>query len=368
MTRYIHERPDFPKFYWDNEQLLTPLSEVRFLQGRILGKMESLGFSTQYESNLLLLETEVLSSGEIEGEIYKPAAVRSSIAKQIGDPFYDNQPTDQNIDGFVALLLDAFQNYKDELTTERIFSWHAALFPTGNSGLYPITVGDWRKDKRGPMQVVSGGIGNENIHFEAPAATLVPTLMYDFMKWLAEDTGQDLVIKAAIAHLWFLTIHPFDDGNGRIARSISESLLAKSENNAMRCYSLSSQILSNRKSYYELLEAAQKGNLDCTNWLLWFIDILKKAIIHSETVISRSLQKAEFWKTHQKTILNDRQLKMIQLLWDGFEGNLTTKKWAKITKCSDDTALRDINDLILKDILYKEDKGSRSTSYKMKMS
>ncbi|AWG21825.1 cell filamentation protein Fic [Flavobacterium faecale] len=366
MTKYIHERPDFPQFYWDNEQLLTPLSEVRFLQGRILGKMESLGFSTQYESNLLLLETEVLSSGEIEGEIYKPAAVRSSIAKQIGDPFYDNQPTNQNIDGFVALLLDAFQNYKDELTTERIFSWHAALFPMGNSGLYPITVGGWRQDKRGPMQVVSGGIGNENIHFEAPAATLVPTLMEDFMKWLAEDTGQDLVIKAAVAHLWFLTIHPFDDGNGRIARSISESLLAKSENCAMRCYSLSSQILSTVKSYYDLLEATQKGNLDCTNWLLWFIDILKKAIIHSETVISRSLQKAEFWKTHQKTILNDRQLKMIQLLWNDFEGNLTTKKWAKITKCSDDTALRDINDLIFKDILYKEDKGSRSTSYKMR--
>lgn len=365
MPKYIHQNPDFPNFYWDNEKILSPLSEVRFMQGRFLGKMQSLGFDIQQESNLLLLEKEIITSSQIEGEIYKPEEVRSSIAKRIGSPLANNQPTNRNIDGFVDLLLDASQNYASAISRERLFSWHGALFPTGRSGLYTITTAQWRKDEKGPMQVVSGGFGNEKVHYEAPAAALVPDLMDTFLDWLNTESQQDLIIKTAIAHLWFLTIHPFEDGNGRLARAISESILAKSENDAMRFYSLSSQILKNKNDYYLLLEQSQKGNLDCTTWLLWFLETLKKAILQSEEIISTVLQKANFWKNHEKTILNSRQQKMLELLWNDFEGNLTTKKWSILTKCSDDTALRDINDLILKGILLKDDKGSRSTSYKI---
>lgn len=365
MAKYIYENLDFPDFYWDSEKILVPLSEVRFLQGRVLGKMQSLGFDIQQESNLLLLEKEIITSSEIEGEIYKPDDVRSSIFKKTGNPFYNNEPTNRNIDGFVALLLDATQHYKKDITEERLFDWHGALFPTGRSGLYTITTANWRKDEKGIMQVVSGGFGNEKVHYEAPNAALVPDLMKIFLDWLSTESQQDLIIKTAIAHLWFLTIHPFEDGNGRIARAISESILAKSEESSMRFYSLSSQILKNKKDYYRLLKQSQKGNLDCTNWLLWFFEILKKAILQSEEIISIVLKKSDFWKAHEKTILNARQQKMLGLLWNNFEGNLTTKKWSILTKCSDDTALRDINDLIHKGILFKEEKGSRSTSYKL---
>ena len=366
MPKDTYEYPDFPDFYWNKEKILVPLGEVRFLQGRVLVKIQSLGYDMQQESNALLLEKEIITSSEIEGEIYKPEEVRSSIAKKIGAPFYKNQPTNRNIDGFVELLFDATQNYKNDITQERLFNWHGALFPNGRSGLYTITTADWRKDNKGPMQVVSGGFGSEKVHFEAPDATLVSDLMAVFLSWLNKDSQQDLIIKTAIAHLWFLTIHPFEDGNGRIARAISESILAKSESSGMRFYSLSSQILKNKKDYYLLLEQSQKGNLDCTAWLLWFLEILKKAIIQSEEIIRVVLQKSDFWKSHEKTILNVRQQKMLGLLWDNFEGNLTTKKWASLTKSSEDTALRDINDLILKGVLYKEDKGSRSTSYKIR--
>lgn len=365
MSKYIYELPDFPNFYWDSAKILTPLSEVRFLQGRVLGKMQSLGFDIQQESNLLLLEKEIITSSEIEGEIYKPEEVQSSIAKKIGANIDNNQPTNRNIDGFVDLLWDATQNYTTAISEERLFNWHGALFPTGRSGLHSITTAHWRKDEKGPMQVVSGGFGKEKVHFEAPNAIFVTDLMNIFLDWLNTASQEDLIIKTAIGHLWFLTIHPFEDGNGRIARAISESMLAKSEDAAMRFYSLSSQILKNKKDYYLLLEQSQKGNLDCTNWLLWFLEILKKAIIQSEVIISAVLQKSAFWKSHEKTILNQRQQKMLGVLWDDFEGNLTTKKWALLSKCSDDTALRDINELILKKILYKEDKGSRSTSYKI---
>jgi Fic family protein len=368
MPKYIYQHPDFPNFYWDSEKVLAPLSEVRFLQGRFLGKMQSLGFDIQQESNLLLLEKEIITSSQIEGEIYKPEDVRSSIAKKIGIAYDHNQPTNRNIDGFVDLLLDATQNYTTAISQERLFNWHGALFPAGRSGLYTITTAQWRKYEKGPMQVVSGGFSNEKVHYEAPSASLIPDLMHTFLDWLNAESQQDLIIKTAIAHLWFLTIHPFEDGNGRIARAISESILAKSENDAMRFYSLSSQILKNKKDYYLLLEQSQKGNLDCTRWLLWFLETLKKAILQSEEIISTVLLKANFWKNHEKTILNPRQQKMLKLLWNDFEGNLTTKKWSILTKCSDDTALRDINDLILKGILQKEEKGSRSTSYKMIMS
>jgi Fic family protein len=368
MPKYIYERPDFPDFYWDSEKILAPLSEVRFMQGRFSGKIQSLGFDIQQESNLLLLEKEIITSSQIEGEIYKPEEVRSSIAKRTGAAYDSNQPTNRNIDGFVDLLLDATQNYATVISKERLFNWHGALFPTGRSGLYTIKTAQWRKDEKGPMQVVSGGFGNEKVHYEAPTASLIPNLMIAFLDWLNTESQQDLIIKTGIAHLWFLTIHPFEDGNGRIARAISESILAKSENDAMRFYSLSSQILKNKKDYYLLLEQSQKGNLDCTNWLLWFLETLKKAIIQSEEIISTVLQKANFWKNHEKTILSPRQQKMLEILWNDFEGNLTTKKWSLLTKCSDDSALRDINDLILKGILYKEDKGSRSTSYKIILS
>ena len=367
MARYIYENPKWPNFHWANEEITTSLNEVKVLQAKLLGKMSSLGFDIQLESSNLILENEIVKTNEIEGEIFDSKQVRSSICKKLGIENSLQISDNKNIDGFVDLIFDATQNHKQKITTERLFDWHAALFPTGRNGLYKIAVAQWRKSENEPMQVVSGGIGNEKIHFEAPKSENITAEMTLFLDYLNNDTTQDLILKTAILHIWFLTIHPFEDGNGRIARMISEYFLAKSDDSKLRFYSLSTQIAKDKKNYYLMLEQSQKGNLDITNWLVWFIKTLQKTLLQSEEIIANTLSKASFWQQHSRTILNARQTKILNLIWDNFEGNLTTKKWAQINKCSDDSALRDITDLIAKGILYKDEKGSKNSNYKIKL-
>ncbi len=360
MAKYIYQDPNWPHFHWNHEAISAPINQVKLLQAKLLGKMSSLGFDIQEESSRIILENEIIKTNEIEGEIFESKQVRSSISKKLG---IDNgQHTSKNIDSFVDLIFDATQNFKQPITTERLFNWHSALFPTGRNGLYKIAVAQWRKPENEPMQVVSGGFGNEKIHFEAPNAHKIDSEMTILLDYLNNNTT-DLLIKAAVIHLWFLTIHPFEDGNGRIARIISEYFLSKSDQSALRYYSLSTQIAKSKKNYYQMLEKSQKGTLDITNWILWFLETLQKSILQSDTIIAKTLAKATFWQQHSRTILNTRQTKMINLILEHFEGNLTTKKWATINNCSTDSALRDINDLIAKNILYKDEKGSRSSNY-----
>ncbi len=360
-TKYIYDNPNWPNFHWNNDVIAIQLLEIKLLQAKLLGKMSTLGFDIQQEASQIVLENEIIKTNEIEGEIFESKQVRSSISKKIG--IAPLQQTNKNIDGFVDLIFDATQNFTQEITTERLFHWHLSLFPAGRNGLYKIAVAQWRKQENEPMQVISGGFGNEKIHFEAPNSAIIDSEINKFLDYLNQDQTNDLLIKTAVIHLWFLTIHPFEDGNGRIARIISEYLLSKSDNSSLRFYSLSTQIEKDKKNYYLLLEQSQKGTLDCTNWIVWFLESLRKSMLQSEEIIAKTLAKATFWQKNSQTVLNKRQTKMLNLLWDNFEGNLTTKKWALINKCSDDTALRDINDLIGKGILYKEEKGSRSTSY-----
>lgn len=361
---YIHLRKDWPHFKWDYEQITTLLSEVSNLQGRLLGRMEDLGFRLQDEAVLETVTLDVIKNHEIEGEILDNAQVKSSVARKLGLDFQSAIEPSRYVDGVVEMMLDATQNYITPLTEDRLFGWHAALFPTGRSGMYKIMVGDWRQAGEGPMQVVSGAMGKERVHFEAPSSERLAQEMKHFIEWFNDKTIDiNSILKAAIAHLWFITIHPFDDGNGRITRAITDMQLAKSDQNSRRFYSMSAQILLERKGYYKILEKTQKGNLDITDWILWFLNCLKNAISASETILKNTLIKAEFWKNHRHTSLNARQLKMINKLFDGFEGKLFTSKWAKMCKCSKDTALRDIQDLEQKGILQKESGGGRSTSY-----
>jgi Fic family protein len=341
------------------------LAETRNLQGRLLGKMESLGFDLQDEAVLNTLTTEIVKSSEIEGENLDIQQVRSSIARRLGIELAGAIESERHIDGIVEMMLDATQRHKLPLTKERLFGWHAALFPSGWSNIYKITVADWRKDTTGPMQVVSGPMGKEKVHFQAPDSDRIEGEMLEFINWIETETETDPVLKAAISHLWFVTIHPFDDGNGRITRAITEMLLARSDNSVKRFYSLSSQIRNERKQYYEMLEKTQKGNSEITEWIIWFLKCLDNAFASTTESLSRILQKAEFWKTHSKTIFNERQQKILNKLLDGFTGKLTTSKWAKICKCSQDTALRDIQNLIEKGILQKEASGGRSTNYEL---
>lgn len=362
---YIHHQQDWPNFKWNNEQIIHPLAEVRHLQGKLLGKMESLGFELQNDAILETLTLDIIKNNEIEGEYLEGKQVRSSIAKHLGLDYSSNiQPT-RYVDGVVEMMLDATQNYDKPLAEERLFGWHAALFPVGWSGMYKITVADWRKDDKGPIQVVSGAMGKEKNHFEAPNSNLVPTEMLQFLNWFNHSTAIDDVLKAAIAHLWFITIHPFDDGNGRLTRAITDMQLARSDNSKQRFYSMSNQILLDKKSYYQILEKTQKGDLDISSWISWFLEHLKQAIVASEEILAVILRKAEFWKKHQSTLINPRQQKMVNMLFDGFKGKLSTSKWAKICKCSRDTALRDIQDLEQKGMLKKEMGGGRSTTYKI---
>ncbi len=366
MIVYIHEREDWTDFTWDNEKVMIKLGEARNQQGRLLGRMESLGFDLQNEAALNTLTLDVIKSSEIEGELLEIEQVRSSIARQLGIDIAEAVESERHVDGIVEMMLDATQKYDMPLTKNRLFGWHAALFPSGWSNLNKITVAGWRKDTTGPMQVVSGPMGKEKVHYQAPGSDRIEPEMIRFLDWFENEHETDLVLKAAIAHLWFVTIHPFDDGNGRIARAITDMTLARSDKSVMRFYSMSAQIRVERKQYYEKLEKAQKGNSDITEWILWFLQCLINAIESTDKTLSKVFRKAEFWKLHSATILNVRQQNIINRLLDGFDGKLTSSKWAKINKCSQDTALRDIQDLMKKDILQKEAGGGRSTNYKLK--
>ncbi|MDF1573988.1 MAG: Fic family protein [Bacteroidales bacterium] len=365
MSVYIYQKDNWPHFTWNTDLIISLLSEARNLQGRLIGKMELLGFDLRNEALLDTLTLDVLKSSEIEGEILNPDQVRSSIARKLGMDIAGSIESDRNVDGIVEMMFDATQNCFEPLSAERFFDWHAALFPTGRSGMYKIRVADWRKDTTGPMQVVSGAMGKEKVHFQAPDSGLVDNEMLRFLNWFNSDDKTDLVIKAAIAHLWFVTIHPFEDGNGRITRALSDMILARADKSNQRFYSMSAQIRKERRGYYEILEKTQKGNLDITEWITWFLNCLIIALKSTDSILRQVLFKADFWNKHSKTIINERQRKQINKLLDGFDGKLTSSKWAKIAKCSKDTAIRDINDLINKNILRKEAAGGRSTNYEL---
>jgi Fic family protein len=364
MPVYIYQRRDWPVFTWQQDTIGSKLASVRHRQGRLLGRMEGVGFFLQAEVNLHNLSLDVLRSSEIEGEILNPDQVRSSIARKLGMDIAGLSTVDRHVEGIVQMMLDATQNNTAPLTDKRLFGWHAALFPTGHSGMQKISAGHYRVNRNeDPMQVVSGPMGRETVHFQAPDADRVPAGTANFLSWFNAENDLDSVIKAAVAHLWFVTLHPFDDGNGRMARAITDLQLSRSDQSAQRFYSMSSQIGKERNEYYNVLESTQKGSLDITDWLDWFLDCLDRAISHSDENRSLVLKKSQFWTRHTATGLNERQMKMLNRLLDGFEGNLTSSKWAKITKSSQDTAIRDINDLVQQGILKKESAGGRSTHY-----
>jgi Fic family protein len=362
---YIHERKEWPQFTWDVNQITSLLAVVRHKQGKLTGRMISLGFDLQDEATLETLTQDVIKTSEIEGEFFIADQVRSSVARRLGMDTGGIVPVDRHVEGVVDMLLDATQNYGEPLDEDRLFGWHAAMFPTGRSGIHKITVGAWRTSEAGPMQVVSGAMGKEKVHFEAPVSERVPHEARQFISWFEEKESIDPVIKAAVAHLWFVTIHPFDDGNGRIARAITDLQLARSDENRKRFYSMSSQIQRERKQYYDILEKTQKGNLDITQWLYWFLSCLDRTLTQAEETLNSVLIKANYWNFLNTKALNERQKLMLNKLLDGFEGKLNTSKWAKITKVSNDTALRDIQNLEVQGVLVKESGRGRSTSYKL---
>lgn len=365
MGAYIHHLPDWPQFQWDRERLSSALASVRHSQGRLVGRMEALGFPLRQEAVLETLTTDVVRTSEIEGQKLDSEAVRSSLARKLGIDIGALKPADRNVEGIVEMTLDATRNYERTLTAERLSGWHAALFPTGRSGMTKITVGAWRTDASGPMQVVSGPLGRETVHYEAPAASRLEREMDAFQDWFNAERAGDPVVKAALAHLWFVTIHPFDDGNGRIARAIADMQLARSEGTAQRFYSMSSQIREERNAYYRILEQTQKGTMDVTPWMEWFLACLGRAIGRAHGALGLVLAKARLWESVKTVTLNERQRIVLNRLLDGFEGKLTTKKWALMGKCSHDSALRDIQDLLALGILVQNPGGGRSTSYSL---
>lgn len=360
---YIHELENWPHFLWDKDIIAELLISMRHQQGRLIGGMESIGFHLTQKTILQTLTQDVVKSSEIEGEILDQSLVRSSVARHLGMESGALDIRDRKVDGVVEMILDATQRFDQPLTKDRLFHWHASLFPTGRSGFAKIKVGSWRS---GSIQVVSGHMGKETLHFEGPPAQRVNHEMELFLAWLNHETILDPVLKAAIAHLWFVTIHPFDDGNGRIGRAIADLLLARSEKSSHRFYSLSAQIQKERKNYYAILEKTQKGNLEITPWIEWFFSCLGRAIENALSTLDVLKQKARIWESLAEVPLNERQRKIVNCLLDGFDGNLTTSKWAKITKCSQDTAYRDILDLIDRGILIKNPEGGRNTSYSLK--
>ncbi len=362
MAKYIYQYENWTDFTWNETEVNILFGEVRNLQGKISGQMNALGFSSKEEAALNTLTLDVVKSSEIEGEQLNYDQVRSSIARRLGINNAGLIPSNRNIEGIVDMTLDATQHYADPLTNERLFGWHAALFPTGYSGLYQIDVGRYRT---GEMQIVSGAMGKEKIHYEAVSAQGLQTEMNKFLVWINNNNLLDPVLKAAIAHFWFIIIHPFDDGNGRIARAIADMLLARAEKSTERFYSMSSQTLIERKQYYEVLQKVQHSDGDITDWLVWFLNCLQKSLLQTTVTVQKILLKASFWNAHETTDLNQRQHLMLNKLLDGFEGKLKTSKWAKIAKCSPDTALRDIRDLIHKGILQQEKEGGRSTNYEL---
>ncbi|MFY9330034.1 MAG: Fic family protein [Georgfuchsia sp.] len=363
---YIWQQPQWPNWQIDMGTLATPLASVRHGQGRLLGRMEAMGFKLRDEAWLQTLTQDVIKTSEIEGEHLDKDLVRSSIARRLGIDIGALAPADRNVEGIVDVMLDATQRYAQPLTRDRLFGWHGALFPTGRSGLHAISVAAWRTDENGPMQVISGPYGKEKVHYEAPAAASIDVEMQRFLDWFKrEDKSIDPVIKAALAHLWFVTIHPFDDGNGRLARTIGDMALARSELTPQRFYSLSAQIQLERASYYDILEETQRGTLDVTGWLAWFLACLERAIAGAEQTLESVLIKARFWERYAGSGMNERQIKLLNRLLDGFEGKMTTSKWAKIAKCSQDTAYRDILGLIELRALVKAGGGGRSTGYEL---
>jgi len=363
MTTYIHEHNHWPKFTWDPIKLAPLLAAVHQHQGRLHGRMESLGFDLQNEATLLTLTQDVIKNSEIENETLDPNQVRSSIARKLGMDIAGLVPADRHVEGAVEIAVDAIQHFNKPLTKARLFNWHAALFPTGRSGMYPIIVADWRHDQNGPMQVVSGAFGQEQIHFVAPAAPRIEKEMTVFLTWFNQEHMIDPIIKAGLAHLWFVTLHPFEDGNGRIARTITDLQLARSDNSSHRFYSLSAQIKKERASYYTHLERAQKNDLEVTDWLEWFLTCMERALASTSEILVKVLGKARFWEQHKTVKFNERQRRILEKLFEDFVGKLTSSKWAKINKCSQDTASRDIQTLIDLGILVKEPAGGRSTSY-----
>jgi Fic family protein len=367
--KYIYDLPGWPQLRWDRERLAETLAALRLQQGRLIGHMEALGFRLRTEAILQTLTSDVIKSSEIEGERLDAEQVRSSIARKLGVDIGALKPADRNVEGVVEMTLDATRQYDQPLTATRLFGWQAALFPTGWSGMRKIKTGRWRDDRTGPMQVVSGPEHREKVHFEAPAAALIPGEMKTFFKWFNGDHTGDAVVKAALTHLWFVTIHPFDDGNGRIARAITDLALARSEGSSQRFYSMSAQIRQERNAYYDILERTQSGTpaaaatMDITPWMDWFLACLGRAIDGAQTTLKGVLMKAGFWETFAATPMNERQRKVVNRLLDGFEGKLTTSKYTKLTGCSHDTALRDILSLVERGILVQGAAGGRSTSY-----
>lgn len=364
-TQYIWQHADWPNMTVDMQALAGLVAETNLLRGQLMGRVSMFGFEEQNTSMLETMTSEIVHSSKIEGQTLSADSVRSSLATQLGLK-YDGLPqTDHYIEGVVQVMLDATHNFSRPLSFERMFGWHHALFPNGYSGMYKISVGKWREDKEA-MQVVSGAMGKERVHYEAPPSEEVPRMMNNLLEWIeANDSKTDPLIKAAIAHLWFVTIHPFDDGNGRICRTITEMLLSWADHTGKRYYSLSSQILQNRKAYYDNLEHAQKGGMDVTEWVAWFLSTLKDAINASLTKTENVVRKRQFWNRHEQTPFNERQRKMLNRLFDGFEGKLNSSKWYKICHCSQDTATRDLNDLVNKGVLRKTDDGGRNTNYEL---
>jgi len=365
MAQYIHQKAEWPAFVWQEPELAEMLGKVRYAQGKIAGRMDALGFSVRTEAMLNTLVEDVLKSTEIEGEILNPEQVRSSVARRLGLEIAGLVPSDRNVDGVVEMTLDATQNFNSLLTKDRLFGWQSSLFPSSRSGMYPILTGKWRDNSKGPMQVVSGQLGNETIRFEAPDATRIEKEMELFLSWFNHNNDLDPILKSGIAHLWFVTIHPFDDGNGRIARTIADMQLARSDNNSQRFYSMSSQIRQKRNEYYKVLEKTQKGSLEITDWLQWFLSRLYDSLVFTNEMLNKVLRRTEFWNKNDAIALNGRLRLMINKMQEAFFGKLTSSKWAKITNSSQDTAGRDIQDLMAKGILRKGAGGGRSTSYEL---
>ncbi len=363
--RYIWQQRDWPQWTYDHERLAPLLAQVHLAQGHLMGRMHDLGLDLRDQATLRVLTEDVIKTSEIEGEILSPESVRSSIARRLGVDIGALAPADRHVDGLVDMVLNATQQHATALTSERLFGWHAALFPTGYSGLTQIRVGQWRNDAQGPMQVVSGPVHRQSVHFEAPAAGRLDVEMGGFLSWFNGNNQDDPVIKAGLAHLWFVTIHPFEDGNGRMARAVSDMALARAEQSTQRFYSPSAQMQRERKDYYDLLEATQKGGLEVTAWLMWFLGCLLRAIQGADETMDQILSKARFWQRWAGLPFNERQIKLLNRLLDGFDGKLTSSKWAAIAKCSQDTALRDINDLLARGALQKTAASGRSTSYEL---
>ncbi len=363
-TTYIWQQEDWPHMTWDNASFSNTLAEVNMLRGKLLGRVSMFGFEEQNQSMLDSLTQEIVYSAKIEGEDLNRDSVRSSVARQLGLEYEGLPVPDHYTEGVVQVIMDAVQHYAVPLDAERLFSWHAALFPTGRSGIHKIAVAQWREGKE-PMQVVSGALGHEKVHYEAPASKDVSRMMSELMDWINTEEGIDPLVKAAVVHLWFVTVHPFDDGNGRLCRTLTELLLSRADQASQRYYSLSSEILNHRKEYYDHLEQAQKGDLDITPWIQWFLLTLKTALENALQKTENVVRKARFWDKHRMVVFNERQRKVLNMLFDGFEGKLNSSKWYKINHCSQDTANRDIKDLVAKGVLRQTDEGGRSTNYEL---